>query len=323
MPQRPALLQALALTPVLERGLAESYDVHKLPAPGAERAAYLAEHGARFDGLVTSAAHGADAGLIDALPKLRVISSFGVGLDKLALARAAERGIPVGYTPDVLNDCVADMGFALLLAIARRIGEGERFVRAGRWAAAAGTPASTPFPLGRQVSHAKLGIVGLGRIGRTVAKRAGGFDMEVRYHGRKPQADAPWPYESSLLELARWSDFLVVITAGGAQTRHLVNAQVLDALGPQGYLVNVARGTVIDEAALVKALQEKRIAGAGLDVFEHEPHVPPELFALDNVVLMPHVASATVQTREAMAQRVLDNLAAFFRGEALISAAQP
>ena len=322
MPQdRPILLQALALPPVLERGLAENYEVHKLPQPGAERTAYLAEHGARFEGLVTSAAHGADAALIDALPRLRVISSFGVGLDKLDVARAAERGIPVGYTPDVLNDCVADMGFALLLAIARRIGEAERYVRAGRWAAAAGTPASTPFPLGRQVSHAKLGIVGLGRIGRTIARRAGGFDMEVRYHSRRPVADAPWPHEPQLLELARWADFLVVITAGGPETRHLVNAEVLDALGPQGYLINVARGTVVDEAALVRALQEKRIAGAGLDVFEREPNVPPELFTLENVVMVPHIASATVQTREAMSQRVLDNLRAFFAGKPLLSAA--
>ncbi|MCG2591873.1 2-hydroxyacid dehydrogenase [Ramlibacter sp. XY19] len=321
MPQRPVLLQALALTPALERGLAESYEVHKLPPAGAERTAYLAEHGARFEGLVTSAAHGADAALIDALPKLRVISSFGVGLDKLAVSRAGERGIPVGYTPDVLNDCVADMGFALLLAVARRIGEAERYVRAGRWAAAPGTPASTPFPLGRQVSHAKLGIVGLGRIGRTIARRASGFDMEVRYHGRRPVADAPWVYEKSLVELARWSDFLVVITAGGPETKHLVNAEVLDALGPKGYIINVARGTVIDEAALLRALQEKRIAGAGLDVYEREPAVPQEFFTLDNVVLAPHIASATAQTREAMAQRVLDNLAAFFRGEPLVSAA--
>ena len=321
MPQRPVLLQALPLTPYLERGLAEAYEVHKLPPPGPGRTVFLAANGGKFEALVTSAAHGADAALIAALPKLRVISSFGVGLDKLDVAAAQQRGIPVGYTPDVLNDCVADMGFALLLAIARRIGEGERYVRAGRWAAAAGTPASTPFPLGRQVSGAKLGILGWGRIGRTIARRASGFDMEVRYHSRRPVADAPWQHEPQLLELARWADFLVVITAGGPETRHLVDAKVLDALGPKGYLVNVARGTVVDEAALVRALQERRIAGAGLDVFEREPNVPPELFTLDNVVMVPHIASATVQTREAMGQRVLDNLQAFFEGKPLVSAA--
>jgi hydroxypyruvate reductase len=190
-------------------------------------------------------------------------------------------------------------------------------VRAGRWE----QKPATPFPLGRRVSGANLGIVGLGRIGRTIARRASGFEMEVRYHNRRPVEGAPWAYEASLVELARWADFLVVITAGGAETRHLIDAAVLDALGPKGFLVNVARGTVVDEAALVRALQDKRIAGAGLDVFEQEPQVPHELFALDNVVLVPHIASATVQTREAMGQRVLDNLAAFFAGQPLLSAA--
>jgi hydroxypyruvate reductase len=321
MSQRPVLLQALALPPALERRLAETYEVHKLPPAGAERESFLLSRGGEFDGLVTSAAHGVDAPLIGALPKLRVISSFGVGLDKLDVRAAAARGIPVGYTPDVLNDCVADLGFALLLAVARRVPEGDRYIRAGHWAAAPGTPATVPFPLGRKVSGARLGIVGLGRIGRTIARRAGGFDMDVRYHSRRPVEDVEWTHEPQLLELARWADFLMVITAGGPETHHLIDETVLDALGPKGYLVNVARGTVVDEAALVRALQESRIAGAGLDVFEREPNVPPELFTLDKVVLVPHIASGTVQTREAMAQRVLDNLAAFFAGQTLPSAA--
>ena len=317
MNTRPVLLQALPLLPWLERQLAERYTVQRLPAPGPEREAFLREHGAGFEGLVTSAAHGASAALINALPRLRVISSFGVGLDQLDLAAAAQRGIPVGYTPDVLNDCVADLAFGLLLAVGRRIPEGDRFVRASRWSA----QPPTPFPLGRRVSGAKLGIVGLGRIGRTIAQRASGFDMEVRYHSRRPVEGVAWQHEPQLQELARWSDFLVVITAGGPETRHLVDEAVLEALGPKGFLVNVARGTVIDEKALVRALQEKRIGGAALDVFEREPHVPPELFTLDNVVLVPHIASATVQTREAMAQRVVDNLDAFFAGRELPSAA--
>jgi hydroxypyruvate reductase len=317
MTQRPVLLQALSLLPSLEKQLAETYTVHRLPAAGPERDAFLAARGAEFEGLVTSAAGGATAALIDALPRIKVISSFGVGLDQIDLQAASRRGIPVGYTPDVLNDCVADLAFGLVLATGRRIPEGDRFVRAGRWE----QKPATPFPLGRKVSGAKLGIVGLGRIGRTIAKRASGFEMDVRYHGRKPVEGVSWTFEPQLLELARWADFLVVITAGGAQTRHLIDAKVLDALGPKGFLVNVSRGTVVDEAALVTALREKRIGGAGLDVFEREPQVPHELFALDNVVMVPHIASATVQTREAMGQRVLDNLAAFFAGRPLPSAA--
>ena len=313
--KKPVLLQVLPLMPALERGLAERYTVHKLPPAGAEREAFLAARGGEFDGVVTSAQGGASSALIAALPKLRVISSFGVGLDQLDLQAASARGIPVGYTPDVLNDCVADIAFSLVLATGRRIPEADRFVRAGRWAR------KEAFPLGRQVSHAKLGIVGLGRIGRTVARRASGFDMEVRYHNRRPVEGVPWAYEPKLPDLARWADFLVVITAGGPATRHLIDAAVLDALGPQGYLVNVSRGTVVDEAALVRALKEQRIAGAGLDVFEREPNAPEELFTLDNVVLTPHIASSTVQTRQAMAQRVLDNLDAFFAGREMPSAA--
>ncbi len=317
MSTRPVVLQALSLLPSLERQLNETDTVHRLPPAGAEREAFLAARGGEFDALVTSAAGGADAKLINALPRLRVISSFGVGLDQLDVAAATQRGIPVGYTPDVLTDCVADLAFALVLATGRRIPEGDRFVRAGRWE----QKPATPFPLGRQVSGANLGIVGLGRIGRTIAKRASGFEMDVRYHSRRAVEGVAWTYEPSLLELAKWADFLVVITAGGAETRHLIDAKVLDALGPQGFLVNVSRGTVVDEAALVKALQDKRIGGAGLDVFEREPQVPHELFALDNVVMVPHIASATVQTREAMARRVMDNLAAFFAGQQLPSAA--
>jgi lactate dehydrogenase-like 2-hydroxyacid dehydrogenase len=314
--ERPTLLQLVGLLPSLEKRLAETYDVHRLPAAGPERDAFLKANAPRFTGVVTSAAAGIANPLMDALPNLRVISSFGVGLDQLDATHAARRGIPIGYTPDVLNDCVADLAFGLMLDIARRLSHGDRYVRAGRWAA--GGP---PLPLGRQVSGARLGIVGLGRIGRTIARRASGFDMDVRYHSRRPVEGVAWAHEPQLLELARWADFLVVITAGGAGTRHLVNDAVFDALGPQGYLVNVSRGTVVDEQALVRALQDKRIAGAGLDVFEREPHVPPELFTLDNVVLVPHIASATVQTREAMAQRVLDNLGAFFAGKPLPSQA--
>ena len=314
MTSRPKLLVKDRMMATLQQALERDYDATVLSAQP-DAAAFLAREGAQFDGLVTSAGYGADAALMDALPRLRVISSFGVGLDRIDLAAAKQRGIAVGYTPDVLNDCVADLAFGLLLAIARRIPEGDRFVRAGRWT----QQPSMPFALGRQVSGAKLGVVGLGRIGRTIARRASGFDMEVRYHSRRPVEGVEWQHEPQLLELARWADFLVVITAGGPETRHLIDAKVLDALGTKGYIVNVARGSVIDEAALVRALQEKRIGGAALDVFEREPQVPPELFALDNVVMVPHIASATVLTREAMGRRVLDNLAAGLAGRPMPS----
>ena len=241
------LLQAGRLLPALEQRLATEYDLLRL-ADEADPDAFLARHGGDFTGLVTSAGGaGAPTALIAALPALRVISSFGVGLDKIDLAAARERGIAVDYTPDVLNDCVADTAFALLLDVARRTAEADRFVRAGRWAA------GQAFGLGRKVSGARLGIVGLGRIGQTIARRAGGFDMDVRYHSRRPVAGVPWPHEPALRELARWADYLVIITAGGDETRHLIDDSILDALGTCGFLINVARGSVIDEAALVRA----------------------------------------------------------------------
>jgi hydroxypyruvate reductase len=309
---KPRLLQSGRMPAALEGRLNAEYDVVLMPAD--VPADFLAREGASFDGLVTSAPTGAKAALIDALPKLRVISSFGVGLDQIDLAAAARRGIAVGYTPDVLNDCVADIAFALLLDVARGVSAADRFVRAGRWEA-------ERFPLATRVSGKKLGIVGLGRIGRAIARRAGGFDMEIRYTNRRPAEGVPFQYEPDLKALARWCDFLVVAAAGGADSRGLISADVLEALGPQGFLVNIARGTVVDEAALVEALQGRTIAGAGLDVFEREPHVPPALFTLDNVVLLPHVASGTHETRQAMGDLVFENLQRFFAGRPLAAQA--
>lgn len=313
---KPRILQAGRLLPSLEARLATEFDTVLL-AEQPDPAAFLAAHGGEFEGFVTSAGVGFTAATLAQLPTLRVISSFGVGLDKLDLAAAKARGIAVGYTPDVLNDCVADLAMALLLDVARRVSEADRYVRRGGWT----TPGAKSFPLARKVSGAKLGIVGFGRIGQTIARRATGFEMDIRYHTRRPVAGAAWAHEPSLLELARWCDYLVVITAGGAGTRHLVNAEVLEALGPRGYLVNVARGSVIDEAALVRALVERRIGGAGLDVFEDEPNVPRALFELDHVVLLPHIASGTEETRQAMADRVFDNLQGFLREGRMISPA--
>lgn len=310
------ILQAGRLLPSLEARLAAEFDTTLL-ADQTDPAAFLAAHGGEYEGFVTSAGVGFTADTLARLTNLRVISSFGVGLDKLDLAAAKARGIAVGYTPDVLNDCVADLAMALMLDIGRRVSEADRFVRRGDWV----TPGAKSFPLARKVSGAKLGIAGLGRIGQTIAKRATGFDMDIRYHSRRPVPGVAWPHEPSLIELARWCDYLVVITAGGAGTRHLVDAKVLEALGPRGFLINVARGSVIDEAALVRALRERRIAGAGLDVFENEPQVPRELFELDNVVLLPHIASGTEETRQAMADRVFDNLQGFLRDGRMVSPA--
>jgi hydroxypyruvate reductase len=307
------LLNVGKLPPALVARLAQAYALTTL-ADEQDPAQFLATHGASFAALTTSAALGANQALMDQLPNLKVISNFGVGLDKVDLPHAQTRGIAVGYTPDVLNDCVADIAFGLLIDVARGISAADRFVRAGQWTQGV-------FPLARKVSGARLGIVGMGRIGRTIAKRSSGFDMEVRYHTRTAVADVPWSHEPSLLELAAWADFLVVITAGGAGTRHLINAEVLKALGPEGFLINVARGSVVDEAALLLALQNRQIAGAALDVFENEPQVPAAFMAQDNAVLLPHIASATRETRQAMADRVFDNLQAFFVDGILLSAA--
>lgn len=308
---KPRVLQYGRLMPSLERQLVEAFDLHRL-ADEADPKGFLARRGSEFTGLATQGF--ADAALIQALPSLKVISSFGVGVDKIDLPAAAQRGIPVGNTPDVLNDCVADLAIGLMIDAARGMGASQRYLRAGAWPKSA-------YPLQRRMSGKKLGILGLGRIGHAIAKRALAFDMDIRYHNRRPVADTSIAHEPSLVELARWCDFLVVIVPGGAATQHLINEQVLNALGPEGFLINVARGSVVDEAALVRALQEKRLGGAGLDVFEHEPEVPAELMALDNVVLVPHIGSATVETRAAMAQRVFDNLKSFYATGELVSKA--
>lgn len=298
------VLQHGPLLPALEQALARDYTLtalHAQPDP----AAFLARHGASFSGLVTSARFGAGRALLSALPNLRVVSSFGVGFDTFDVAAARERGIPIGYTPGVLDDCVADAAFGLLLDVARGVCRADRFVRSGAWERG-------PFVSTTRVSGKRLGIVGLGRIGRVIARRASGFDMEVRYHNRRPVPGAGYRHEPHLLELAAWADFLVVSASAGPEADGLVGAEVLRALGPSGYLVNIARGSLVDEAALLTALQQGTIAGAGLDVYTDEPRVPAALRALDNVVLMPHAASATHETRRDMVALVLRNLAQFY-----------
>ena len=301
---KPRVLQIGKMPlPQLDAELAQAYEVQIL-SEQADRERFLAEHGSQFDYLVTSAAMGLPASVVDALPNLKFVSSFGVGFDSLDKDSLLRRGVRVGYTPGVLDACVADLAFALLLDVSRSVSASDRFVRRGDWA-------SKRFSIHTRVSGKRLGIFGMGRIGSTVARRASGFDMEVAYHNRHPIEGSPYLYTPSLLELARWADFLVVTAAAGASTRHLVNAEVMQALGAQGFLINVARGSVVDEAALVQALQSGQLGGAGLDVFENEPHPLPALMELDNVVLTPHIASGTHETRRAMADLTLQNLQQF------------
>jgi lactate dehydrogenase-like 2-hydroxyacid dehydrogenase len=307
---KPTVLQLGPMLPLVEQGLAASY-THLLLAKAPDAALFLAEHGAAVDAVVSSGRAGVNAALLDAVPNARIVAHFGVGYDNVDVECARGKGVVVSNTPDVLTDCVADLAMGLVIDVARGVSAGDRYVRAGRWP-------KGPMPLATKVSGKRLGVVGLGRIGRAIAARAEGFDMEIRYHNRRQSPDAPYPFEHSLLELARWCDFLMVATSGGEATRGLVSAAVIEALGPEGFLVNIARGSVVDEPALVAALAARRIAGAALDVFADEPRVPEALLAMDNVVLTPHIASATTDTRAAMGQLVLDNLASFFEtGRAL------
>lgn len=301
---KPRVLQHGRLMASLESALAEHFDIHPLWRE-ADPKAFLAARGHEFVGLATSARFGADRALIEALPRLAVIANFGVGVDTIDLAAARERGVAVSNTPDVLTGCVADLAFGLLIDVARGLTAADRFVRRGDWL-------KGQFPLATRFWGKKLGIVGLGRIGAAIAKRGGGFDMPIRYHNRRLIENCPYEYEASLPALASWADFLVIACAGGEATRHLVSREVIGALGPTGFLVNISRGSVVDEPALVEALQAGRIAGAALDVFADEPNVPPALLVLDNVVLLPHIASATKETRQAMADCVFANLRSWF-----------
>ncbi len=294
--------------PMMEHVMAaldRDFTLHRL-WQAMDRDAFLAAAaGAR--GIATIGFRGADAALMDALPKLEIIACFGVGIDGVDLAHAAKRGLIVTNTPDVLNDEVANTAVALLLAVTRQVCVGDRYVREGRWL-------EKPMWLTRTVVGRRLGILGLGRIGKAIARRAEGLGCEIAYHGRHEQPDQHYRYYPDLVALARDCDFLVVICPGGEATRRLVNAEVIEALGPEGVLINVARGSVVDEAALVEALVDGRLGGAGLDVFEDEPRVPEALFALDSVVLQPHAGSATVETRRAMGDLVIENLRAHFTG---------
>lgn len=275
--------------------------------------AWATEHGDKVRGVITSGVYGTDNAVLDLLPNLQVVNSFGVGYDAVDTAYLARRGIQLSNTPDVLNNAVAETAMALMLCVSRRISQAERFVRAGQWL-------TGKFPLGNDLSGKTCGIVGLGKIGKTIAKRAAAFDMNIAYFRRgQAYSDVSYTHYGDLQELAKVSDYLIVIVPGGPETQHLINRDVLKALGPKSYLINVARGSVVDEQALVASLLESEIAGAGLDVFEDEPNVPTELLNLDSVVLTPHIGSGTYETRQAMADLVFANVSAYFADGTLVT----
>jgi lactate dehydrogenase-like 2-hydroxyacid dehydrogenase len=274
----------------------------------ADKDAFLKDCAPKVRALATFGPMPVNGALMDKLPKLELIANFGVGVDAINLDDAKKRNIIVTNTPDVLNECVADTALALVMNTLRRFPQSEVHLRAGNWAT------KGPYPLTTSLGGKTLGILGLGRIGEAIAKRAMACGMKIRYHNRR-QKDVAFPYDPDPVTLAKNSDVVMVVTPGGAETNKLVNAQVLDALGPQGFIVNIARGSVIDEPVLLRYLQEKKIAGAGLDVFVDEPRVPPEFFTLENAVLFPHVGSATQETRKAMGDLQIENLRLHFAGK--------
>ncbi|GAB2228101.1 hypothetical protein Droror1_Dr00009931 [Drosera rotundifolia] len=273
---------------------------------------FISHHGASIRAVVGNASAGADAALIEALPKLEIVASFSVGVDKIDLGKCREKGIRVTNTPDVLTDDVADLAIGLMIAVLRRIPACDRYVRGGGWR-------QGDFQLTTKFSGKSIGIVGLGRIGSAIAKRAESFGCSISYCSRSKKSDSPYKHYESVPALAANCQILVVACSLNEETHHIINREAIDALGPKGILINIGRGAHVDETKLVSALLDGRLGGAGLDVFENEPDVPEELFALDNVVLLSHVGSDTVETCNAMADLVIANLEAHFLGEPLLT----
>ncbi|HWA19368.1 MAG TPA: 2-hydroxyacid dehydrogenase [Devosia sp.] len=303
------ILQTHALPPSCEAALAARYTVHKLHE-AADRDALLARVGGAVRAI---AGAGVSSAMMDKLPRLELISSFGVGYDNIDTRTARARNIRVTNTPNVLNDAMAEIAIGLMVSLARRLPQADQYVRQGKWP-------SGIYPLQAEINGKTLGILGLGRIGKEIAVRAQAMKMRVVYHGRHRQPDEPYVYYDRLVDMARDVDWLLAVTPGGKSTDKIVSREVLEALGPDGYLVSMGRGTTIDEAAMVEMLQSGKLGGAALDVFENEPSVPEVLFGLENVVLSPHQGSATHQTRNRMGDLVVANLDAHFAGEPLLSA---
>lgn len=307
-PARPEVLAVSKLSPLYTALLQRDYTL--LDRLHETDPAAFAAAAPRIAAVAASGESRLPAALVSQLPALKIVSVMGVGYDGVDVAACQARGAVVTHTPDVLNDDVADLAIGLMLCAARQLPAADRFVREGRWP-------QGPMPLQRKMSGARLGVVGMGRIGQAIATRAQAFGMPVAYHARSAKPALPYRYVADLVALAAESDFLVVITPGGAATRKLIDAKVLAALGPKGILVNVARGSVVDETALIEALEAGTLGGAALDVFENEPQVPERLRALQHVVLAPHVGSATAATRQAMADLAFANLQAHFAGRPL------
>jgi lactate dehydrogenase-like 2-hydroxyacid dehydrogenase len=304
------------IEPSLANAMEARYQALQLPND-ATRVAFLAQHGASITAIVDGGPPGVDADLMNALPNLGAIVHHGAGYDTIDVDAARRLGIGVSNTPDVLNDTVADTAVGLMLATMRGLCTADSFVRSGRW------HLGDSYPLGRDLSGSRVGILGLGRIGSAIAQRLVGFDCTIAYHSRHAVPGAPFRYIASPVELAEAVDVLVVATVGGPCTKHLVSRAVLEALGPYGYVINIARGSVIDQDALVELLVAGRLAGAGLDVFTDEPYVPTELRELDNVVLLPHIGGATVRSLSMMRELVLRNLDQYLTHGTLITPVVP
>ncbi len=306
---KPDLVLVGPQKPVFIERLAPVFDVHPLNA-AKDRNAFFADVADRVRAIaVTYSSEKVSAEFMSRLPKLEIVSSFGVGYDHVDAKWAGAHGIIVTNTPDVLNEEVADTALGLLLCTVRELPQAERYLRAGKWEQKA-------YPLSPTTLRDRtVGMVGMGRIGRAIARRLDAFGVPVVYHSRRTQAGVPYRHYPDLVAMARDVDVLLVIVPGGAETRNLINAQVLEALGPNGILINIARGSVVDELALIAALQDKKIHSAGLDVFVNEPKVPKELMEMDNVVLFPHLGSSTVYTRAQMDRLVIDNLLSWAAGK--------
>lgn len=304
---KPPLLVTGPMMPMILAQLDEAFEMHRMD-DGTDHATLLAHVGPRIEALCTGGHTGVptNEALLAKLPKLRIISNFGVGYDSIEMPAATKRKVIVTNTPDVLTEEVADTALGLLLMTVRELGQAEKYMRAGRWAKE-GDYRLTPGSL----RDRSIGMVGFGRIGKAIARRCEAFGLPISYFGRTKQADVAHRFYGDLVAMARDVDTLIVITPGGPTTKDLINAKVLEALGPRGVLINISRGSVVDEAALISALKAKTIMAAGLDVFLGEPNINPELFALDNAVLLPHVGSGSQHTRDKMGQLVVDNLKAY------------